>query len=591
MRTKKELHESLELYCTSPVRTVVNGTTYFFPCGKCPSCLNSKSNSIVQRIRAFASHFKHIRFVTLTYASEYLPVLDYCVSPHNLVENEIFSFIDSKTGKRFEQYSFIPRVRNLDHVSRVRKSFRNVGSNRQFDFLDAFESYADEDDLRNMSAKQGCEFGTLYYAPYRDLNLFLKRLRRVYKQRFYFSLSRVRNSSSQGSEKIPVSDNFNETEKISYFAVSEYGEKRYRPHWHLLLFSNSDFFAENIEHLCNFAWGYGICSTELPRGECAGYVANYIGNTHISLPVTSYIRELSPKRYASNGLRDCTLRGKYYLSDFEDVSKICLQGFDVSVNGGFVRRFPAWQDICRLFPRFKSGYQQSNHSVFQLFESVFQIGRYRSLLYKNVLYDDNVEHVLDFCLEYFYGLLKKISNFLYSRDKDDRMSISSRILYEYHVIDNNDLALIDYLGINAKLRILASVYRDNTFAVIDTPLYKTTFSRFYKLYRQVYVACLSWNIKNYDDYCKLRLNCIKYWQEFERLSLKNHYISCETVSEAPYIDFIYNYFSYDNEGKNKEILSNPLEFNPLYSSVKAKAFNRLMAAKHHKKNRHLLSGL
>lgn len=46
------------------------------------------------------------------------------------------------------------------------------------------------------------------YSPVRDVQLFLKKLRKIYP------------------------------EKIRYFVVSEYGEKTLRPHWHMLLFLN-----------------------------------------------------------------------------------------------------------------------------------------------------------------------------------------------------------------------------------------------------------------------------------------------------------------------------------------------------------------
>lgn len=53
------------------------------------------------------------------------------------------------------------------------------------------------------------------YVCNRDLDLFLKRLRSYYPD-----------------------------EKICYYAVSEYGPTSFRPHWHLLLFSNSERFSK-----------------------------------------------------------------------------------------------------------------------------------------------------------------------------------------------------------------------------------------------------------------------------------------------------------------------------------------------------------
>ena len=55
------------------------------------------------------------------------------------------------------------------------------------------------------------------YVCNRDLDLFLKRLRSYYPD-----------------------------EKIRYYALSEYGPTSFRPHWHLLLFSNSERFSQTI---------------------------------------------------------------------------------------------------------------------------------------------------------------------------------------------------------------------------------------------------------------------------------------------------------------------------------------------------------
>jgi hypothetical protein len=75
------------------------------------------------------------------------------------------------------------------------------------------------------------------YVCNRDLDLFLKRLRSYYLD-----------------------------EKLRYYAISEYGPTSFRPHWHLLLFSNSERFSETICENVSKAWSYGRCDASLSRG-------------------------------------------------------------------------------------------------------------------------------------------------------------------------------------------------------------------------------------------------------------------------------------------------------------------------------------
>ena len=84
------------------------------------------------------------------------------------------------------------------------------------------------------------------YICNRDLDLFLKRLRSYYPY-----------------------------EKLRYYAVSEYGPTSFRPHWHLLLFSNSDRFSETVLENVSKAWSYGRCDASLSRGFAAPSKLNF----------------------------------------------------------------------------------------------------------------------------------------------------------------------------------------------------------------------------------------------------------------------------------------------------------------------------
>ena len=60
------------------------------------------------------------------------------------------------------------------------------------------------------------------------------------------------------------------------FRSSEYGPASFRPHWHLLLFSNSERFSQTVLENVSKAWSYGRCDASLSRGYAAQYVASML---------------------------------------------------------------------------------------------------------------------------------------------------------------------------------------------------------------------------------------------------------------------------------------------------------------------------
>lgn len=63
-------------------------------------------------------------------------------------------------------------------------------------------------------------------------------------------------------------------DRIRYYAVGEYGEKRQRPHYHLILFG----LPQSLFHFVNDCWGKGLVDCQVPQvsESVVKYVSGYV---------------------------------------------------------------------------------------------------------------------------------------------------------------------------------------------------------------------------------------------------------------------------------------------------------------------------
>lgn len=121
-------------------------------------------------------------------------------------------------------------------------------------------------------------FNGIPYLCFQDAQKFIKRLR----QRV------LRNDSTERKE-----DRY-----VRYYCCGEYGETTFRPHFHLLIFTNSDWLANNGKSVISSCWSTDNRSSDksqLGRIDCqvvkytaSGYVAAYL-NSNVNLP--RFLRE------------------------------------------------------------------------------------------------------------------------------------------------------------------------------------------------------------------------------------------------------------------------------------------------------------
>lgn len=72
-------------------------------------------------------------------------------------------------------------------------------------------------------------------------------------------------------------------EKVRYFAVGEYGPVHFRPHYHILLYFNSEPLLQACSEIVLSSWRFGRVDCQLSKGKCSSYVASYV-NSSVSVP-------------------------------------------------------------------------------------------------------------------------------------------------------------------------------------------------------------------------------------------------------------------------------------------------------------------
>lgn len=343
----KELQNKLVTRCQHP-RTVVNKYTcepVVVPCGCCPSCVLRRSGIQTNLLTTYSAQFRYVYFVTLTYAPCFLPTLEVSTieaCTDDIADVPCFPNIDDLDAADPNTYLFgfrsVPRSASVKlKNSTVVRTFKDPEVK--------FTCPMKPKELLSILGKVKHNVpNRIPYVCNRDLDLFLKRLRSYYPD-----------------------------EKLRYYAVSEYGPTSYRPHWHLLLFSNSDRFSQTVLENVSKAWSYGRCDASLSRGFAAPYVASYV-NSFVALPhfYTQMPKVVRPKSFHSIGFTESNLFPREVrVAEIDEVAGKCLNGVSIERDGYFRTIKPTWPYLLRLFPRFSESIRKFPSRIYQLLFAAF----------------------------------------------------------------------------------------------------------------------------------------------------------------------------------------------------------------------------
>lgn len=522
----KELQNKLVTRCQHP-RTVVNKYTHesvVVSCGHCPSCILRRSAVQTNLLTTYSAQFRYIYFVTLTYAPRFLPTLEVSVvetCTDDIADVSCVPNIDDLDAGDPNTYLF--GFRSVPRSSSVK--VKNSTVERTFKDPEVRFSYPMKPkELLSILGKINHNVpNRIPYVCNRDLDLFLKRLRSYYPD-----------------------------EKLRYYAVSEYGPTSLRPHWHLLLFSNSERFSQTVCENVSKAWSYGRCDASLSRGFAAPYVASYV-NSFVTLPdfYTQMPKVVRPKSFHSIGFTESNLfPRKVRISEVDEVANKCLDGVCVERNGKFCTIKPPWPYLLRLFPRFSDAIRKSPSSIHQLLFAAFTapervIRSGCADIGCDPFSESSKQSVLSFCKQY----LNYIDN--YGKSNEHRNFLSPQA----------DLPHSDVL-ILSECRLYDGVDLETTHRVSRLYRFFLGISKFIRTYSTDGCSELFWSSGTLGGelFCRekfLRMiseKIVNFWNRYDYNRLVDFYQTLEDSNDKDLVDFeIRNYsFRYNRSVCDKE---------------------------------------
>ncbi len=239
-------------------------------CGQCDYCIHKRAQKASMRVKTAGSAFEHCYFVTLTYDNEHIPLFN-CEVYHSEFDDVLS---DSGVVYGYEKHAYVPVSKycctdpqQLRHIyftqvqgtvpyNRETGQYEPVKSN-WFVSIDSMRAFIHKAQSATPYGKDG-ELSSRYgnnlipFLNYVDVQNYIKRLRR--------HLDKYTN------------------EKISFYAVGEYGPVHFRPHFHLLLFFNSPEISNVLRECHNKSWKFGRSDIQRSNGGCASYVASYVNS-------------------------------------------------------------------------------------------------------------------------------------------------------------------------------------------------------------------------------------------------------------------------------------------------------------------------
>lgn len=386
-----------------------NGARIAVDCGQCDYCIHKRAKKSSMRVKTAGSAFKYSYFVTLTYDNKHIPLMN-CSVLHSDYEDVLGISGDIHFGDEHHQYipvseykcddnsmlrhiffeqvqGTMPYDRELKEYVPIKDNwFLSMGAIRSF----IYKTQSVEKTVYPAAEQYG--LGNLIpFLNYVDVQNYIKRLRKHLFQQLGFY------------------------ETLHFYAVGEYGPVHFRPHYHLLLFTNSEKVAEVLRYCHDKSWKLGRSDFQRSAGGAGSYVASYVNSLCAAPLLYRSCRAFRPKSRASVGFFE---KGCDFLED-EDVYAQIEQKIDSVVNGRVynfngvsVRSTPPLSYIRTLLPRFSSARNDDGTAIARILLAVHRTPK-RIAKFGFIAY--NQDSVLSLVYTYYQYL--KVNSVLTDDDK------------------------------------------------------------------------------------------------------------------------------------------------------------------------------
>jgi hypothetical protein len=335
------------------------------------------------RVKTAGSAFKYSFFVTLTFDNEHLPLM-YCKVLRSEYEDVVGISGDIHFGHEHHQYIpvseyqcddssalchiFFEQVQGTVPFDRETKEYAPIKDN-WFLSMDAIRSFINKtqsvDKTDYPASEQYGRDNLIPFLNYADVQNYIKRLRKYLFKKL-------------GSY-----------ETLHFYAVGEYGPVHFRPHFHLVLCTNSDEVAKVLRYCHDKSWKFGRSDFQIARGGASSYVASYV-NSLCSAPLLyRSCRAFRPRSRASLGFfeKGCDfVEGEEPYAQIEAKIDSVVNGRIYNFNGISVRSTPPMSYIRTLLPRFSSARNDDTVAIARILRAVHstpkRIARYGFINYK-----------------------------------------------------------------------------------------------------------------------------------------------------------------------------------------------------------------
>ena len=264
-------------------------------CGQCDYCIYKRAQKASMRVKTAGSAFEHCWFVTLTYDNEHIPLFN-CEVYYSEYDDVLS---DSGIVHGYEKHAYVPVTKfcttdpqRLQHIfftqvqgtvpyNRETGQYEPVKDN-WFVSIDSMRSFIYKTQSSTPYGEDG-ELSRMYgdnlipFLNYVDVQNYIKRLRK----HLHLSLGSY--------------------ETLHFYAVGEYGPVHFRPHYHILLFTNSKKVSKVLRQCHAKSWKFGRSDFQTARGGASSYVASYVNSLSAAPLLYRSCRAFKPRQRASIG--------------------------------------------------------------------------------------------------------------------------------------------------------------------------------------------------------------------------------------------------------------------------------------------------